>query len=48
MKQNVGYAKFATLLGKLVTVPHSEIKAKLDAEKKAKKNRKKLKGEKQS
>ena len=38
MKSNE-YDNFAALLGKVVKVPHSEIKAKLDAEKAAKKRK---------
>ena len=34
------YTRFSNLLGKVISVPHSEIKAKLDAEKKTKKRRK--------
>lgn len=34
------YAKFENFMKRLVTVPHSEIKAKLDAEKRNKKRRK--------
>jgi hypothetical protein len=33
------FEKFQTLLGKVIRVPHSEIKAKLDAEKQAKKRK---------
>ena len=33
------YGKFKSFMRRLVAVPHSEIKAKLDAEKKAKKRR---------
>ena len=35
------FAKFKTFMQRLVAVPHSEIKAQLDAEKRAKKQRKK-------
>jgi hypothetical protein len=35
------FAKFTTFMRRLVAVPHSEIKAKLDAEKQAKKQRRK-------
>jgi hypothetical protein len=42
MKKKTEYDNFASLAGKLVSVPHSKIKIKLDAEKRAKK-RKKLK-----
>jgi hypothetical protein len=41
-KSNQEYREFASLAGTLLKVPHAEIKAKLDAEKDAKK-RKKLK-----
>ena len=37
--KNEAYDKFASLLGKVLSVPHSEIKAKLDAEKAAKKRK---------
>lgn len=40
MKSKNEYDRFADLMGKLIKVPHSEIKAKLDAEKKAKKRKK--------
>ena len=40
MKTKTEYDKFSELMGKLVKVPHSKIKAKLDAEKRAKKRRK--------
>lgn len=40
MKQKTEYQNFADLMGKLIRVPHSEIKAKLDAEKRAKKRKK--------
>lgn len=33
------FAAFSALLGKLASVPHDEVKAKLEAEKKAKKRR---------
>jgi hypothetical protein len=36
MTKNKEYAAFRDLTRKLLSVPHSEIKAKLDAEKKAK------------
>jgi hypothetical protein len=35
------YAKFNSFMKRLVAVPHSEIKAQLDAEKRAKKQRSK-------
>jgi hypothetical protein len=35
------FGKFTDFMRKLVAVPHSEIKAKLDAEKQAKRQRKK-------
>jgi hypothetical protein len=34
------YNKFADLMGRLIKVPHSEVKAKLDAEKAAKRRKK--------
>ncbi len=34
------FGKFTNVMRKLVAVPHSEIKAKLDAEKRAKKRKK--------
>jgi hypothetical protein len=34
------YERFKNVMKQLMTVPHSEIKAKLDAEKKAKKRKK--------
>lgn len=37
MKQQSEYEKFDATMTKLLKVPHSEIKAKLDAEKAAKK-----------
>jgi hypothetical protein len=40
MKITTEYDKFADLMGKLIKVPHSELKAKLDAEKRAKKRKK--------
>jgi hypothetical protein len=43
MKKESEYRNFTALADKLLAVPHSEIKAKLDAEKSAKKQ-KKLKG----
>ena len=39
-KRNIEYQNFADLAGKLLSVPHSELKAKLDAEKAAKKRKK--------
>ena len=36
------FDKFTNFMRRLVAVPHSEIKAKLDAEKQAKQQRKKL------
>jgi len=41
-RKNSEYAAFNDLAGKLLSVPHSEIKAKLDAEKE-KKKRKRIK-----
>jgi hypothetical protein len=38
-KTSSEYENFADLLGKVVQVPHSEIKAKLDSEKRAKKRK---------
>jgi hypothetical protein len=40
MKKNQEYERFSILARELLQVPHSEIKAKLDAEKKAKKRKK--------
>jgi len=40
MRNKSEYSKFSDLMGELIKVPHSEIKAKLDAEKKAKKRKK--------
>jgi hypothetical protein len=40
MKRRTEYGKFTSLMDKLIKVPHSEIKAKLDAEKRAKKRKK--------
>jgi hypothetical protein len=34
------YDRFTHLMGRLVKVPHSEVKAKLDAEKRARKRKK--------
>jgi hypothetical protein len=39
-KKNTEYEAFENLARKLVSVPHSEIRAKLDAEKEAKKQKK--------
>ncbi len=36
-KKNLEYEKFDKAIRKLLSVPHSEIKAKLDAEKRTKK-----------
>jgi hypothetical protein len=40
MKKKTEYENFTDLVGKILSVPHSEIKAKLDAEKRAKKRKK--------
>ncbi len=40
MKTKTGYDRFEDLARKVLNVPHSEIKAKLDAEKKAKERKK--------
>jgi len=40
MRSKTEYQKFAALASKLLSVPHSEIKAKLDAERAAKKRKK--------
>lgn len=40
MKAKIEYEKFEGLVSELLKVPHSEIKAKLDAEKRAKKRKK--------
>ena len=42
-KKSNEYETFENLTRQLVSVPHSEIKEKLDAEKEAKKRKKKLK-----
>ncbi len=39
MKKQSEFERFSFLAGKLLSVPHSEIKAKLDAEKRAKKRK---------
>jgi len=39
-KENPEYDRFTDFMERLLTVPHSEIKEKLDAEKAAKKRRK--------
>ena len=39
MKNKTEYDNFKDLMGKLIKIPHSEIKAKLDAEKRAKKRK---------
>jgi len=40
MKKNNEYAAFNDLAKKLISVPHSEVKAKLEAEERAKKRKK--------
>jgi hypothetical protein len=40
MKTRSEYDNFTEMMGKLVKVPHSEVKAKLDAEKKSKMRKK--------
>jgi hypothetical protein len=40
MPKNSEYENFANLMGKLIKVPHSAVKTKLDAEKRAKKRKK--------
>jgi len=40
MKKKTEYKNFTDLLDRVLSVPHSEIKAKLDAEKAAKKRKK--------
>jgi hypothetical protein len=40
MKKESEYAKFDRAMRELIKIPHSEIRAKLDAEKKAKKRKK--------
>ena len=40
MKSKTEYEKFTDLMSGIMKVPHSEIKAKLDAEKKAKEQKK--------
>ena len=42
-RKSAEFEKFDRTMRKLIAVPHSEIKAKLDAEKRAKENRKKRK-----
>jgi len=39
-KSSSGYEAFRSLMDKLLEVPHADIKAKLDAEKKAKRGKK--------
>lgn len=39
MKSNTEYDRFETFVKEILKVPHSEIKAKLDAEKRAKKRK---------
>jgi hypothetical protein len=39
MKKNDDFKRFDALVGELLKVPHSEIKAKLEAEKKEKKRK---------
>lgn len=41
-KKNLEYEKFDKAIRKLLAVPHSEVKAKLDAEKRAKKKKRSL------
>jgi hypothetical protein len=40
MKNRTEYDNFRDFVGRILKVPHSEIKAKLDAEKRAKKRKK--------
>lgn len=40
MKKQSEYEKFEDAVGKIITVPHEEIKRKLEAEKRAKKRKK--------
>jgi len=40
MKTKSDYDRFESFASRLLSVPHSEVKAKLDAEKKAKKRKK--------
>lgn len=40
MKRKNEFERFANLVARVLKVPHSELKAKLDAEKKAKKRKK--------
>jgi hypothetical protein len=42
-KTSEEFSKFTSFMKRLVAVPHSEIKAKLDAEKKAKQRKKRAK-----
>ena len=46
MKRDDAYGKFERTMRELMKVPHSEIKAKLDEEKKAKEAKKKAKAQK--
>lgn len=41
-EESIEFTKFTEFMRRLIAVPHSEIKAKLDAEKQAKQRRKKL------
>ena len=43
MKKTEEYKKFDAMMDKVLSVPHSEIKAKLDAEKEEKRKRKRAK-----
>jgi hypothetical protein len=40
MKTKTEFENFTEMMGKLMKVPHSEVKAKLDVEKRAKKRKK--------
>jgi hypothetical protein len=40
MKSKTEFENFTEMMGKLVKVPHSEVKAKLEAEKRAKRRKK--------
>jgi hypothetical protein len=44
-KSNQEFNRFDAVMGKLLSVPHSEIKAKLDAEKKVKAKKKESEAE---
>jgi hypothetical protein len=43
IKKNKEFERFDNTMRKLISVPHSDIKAKLDAEKKSRRNKRKAK-----